>query len=267
VSLDAARPYLYGVTADWGFRFEVDEAGLNGEPVRFLRHRRLSAVISSFSDERVRATRANLSAHERVVAALRQEGTILPVRFGVLMETDQDVVEQLLERKYHALSDLLKDMDGKSELRVQASYLPDVILREAVSVDPSIVRLRNRLQGKSPAATYYDRIRMGEMVAAAVEGVRAQDNSSLTRGLSDLAVKTQPLATRSEQIAMNAAFLCRDRDIGRFEDAVASLADTHQRRLKFRVVGPLAPWDFVDVDLAQSGTEASPPNPAELRGA
>lgn len=263
----ATRSYLYGITADWGFRLELEGEGLDGQPVRFLRHRRLAAAVSDFSDERVRATRANLSAHERVVAALRQEGTVLPVRFGVLVDSDEDVVEQLLQGKYRALTDLLQDLDGKSELRVQASYLPDVVFQEAVSIDPSILRLRNRLQGKSPAATYYDRIRMGEMVAAAVERVRAHDNSSLSRRLGDMAVKARPLAARSEQIAMNAAFLCRDRDIGRFEEAVASLADENRRRLKFRVIGPLPPWDFVDVDLDPGRTGSAPLNPVGLRGA
>jgi hypothetical protein len=266
VTRHSTRSYLYGIARDRDFRINLDDGGLERQPVRFVRHQGLAALVSDFSDARVRTTRANLSAHERVVAAVAGEGTVLPIRFGVLMDSEQEVREQLLESKHQALVVVLADMDGKSELRVQASYLPDVVLREAVTVDPSIVRLRNRLQGKSPAATYYDRIRMGEMVAAAVERVRSHDGSALIRRLGDLAVRTRRLATRSEQIAINAAFLCKDRDIRRFEDLVASLAEENEHRLKFRVVGPLPPWDFVDVDLDGAGAEATL-NPVGLRGA
>lgn len=261
-----ARCYIYGVMSELDRAPDVDEGGLDGEPVRLLHHGGLSAVVGTFSEERVRATRANLSAHERVVDAARRVGTVLPIRFGVLMDCDQDVVEELLKGRRDLLSSLLAEMAGRAEIRIQASYLPDVALRDAVATDPSIVRLRRRLHGRSEAATYYDRIRLGELVAAAVQRVRAYDAASLTRRIDKLAVLTRPLPTRSEHIAMHAAFLFNESDLGEQEALLATLAKEHAKRLRFRVVGPLAPWDFVDVNLDERRAPSGRRPPVSVGG-
>jgi hypothetical protein len=207
-----------------------------------------------------------LSAHERVIDAARRLGTVLPIRFGVLMDSEETVIDELLRGRHQLLSSMLADMAGKAEVRVQASYLPDVALRDAVATEPAILRLRSRLAGRSTAATYYDRIRLGEMVAAAVERVRAGDAASLARPFADLAIDTRPLPARSEHIAMNTAFLLDEADIPKFEGVLTKVADEQSGRLKFRVVGPLAPWDFVAVELNEEAGSRGRRRPVGARG-
>lgn len=240
--------YVYCVMPEFDGPLHVGDGGLDGQPVQLLRDSDLTAVVSSFPEERVPTKRAHLSAHERVVEAARSHGTVLPVRFGLLMEGDGAVVENLLRRQRSTLTALLSELSGKSEVRIYAAYLPDVLIREAVRSDPSIVRLRNRL-GRSAMPTYYDKIGLGEKVAAAVARVQDRDGTSLVQRLSGAAMSARPLARRNEDLAMSAAFLVRDRDIPRFQRLVDRVALDERSRLWFRAVGPLAPWDFVDIEL------------------
>jgi hypothetical protein len=253
VSPPVERSYLYAVVTDTD-ALHIEGEGLDGQPVKVVRDGGLAALVSPFSKGRVEARRAHLAAHERVVEAARGAGPVIPVRFGVLMN-DRAVLEDVLRSRRRELRRLLAELDGTVEMRVQASYHPDVLLSEAVRANPAILRLRKRLDGRPASATYFDRIRLGELVAAAAEHVREADASALMRRLSARAVKARSLAARSEEVAMNAAFLVRERDAGRFDQELERVAAEEFQRLRFRVVGPLAAWDFVDVDLGGADSE------------
>jgi hypothetical protein len=60
------------------------------------------------------------------------------------------------------------------------------------------------------------------------------------------------LPARSDTVALSAAFLVDTRRRRRFDDAVGKLATEQEDRMTFRVVGPLPPWDFVDLDLGEA---------------
>ena len=55
-------------------------------PVYAVSQGGLAAVVSDSPFERYEATRANLVSHERVVEAVMQEQTPLPVRFGTIAD-------------------------------------------------------------------------------------------------------------------------------------------------------------------------------------
>ena len=90
-----------------------------------------------------------------------------------------------------------------------------------------------------------------------MERVRARDADLLQRRLARHALEARTLTARSEQLALNAAFLVVAGALARFERALSDISDDHRHRLTFRVVGPLAAWDFVDLDLAPGSPSVS----------
>ena len=107
-----------------------------------------------------------------------------------------------------------------------------------------MARLRERVQRVPEAASYYDRIRLGELVSAEVDRRRTEDAELVLDHLEPLAVAAtvQPPATQDG--AVDAAFLVERRRIDEFSGAVQQLASDMGDRLSLRYVGPLPPYSF-----------------------
>lgn len=245
------RCYVYGVVGEGAGRdLGVPDGGLKGATVSRVTHAGLAAIVSPLFSERVRSSRSDLSAHQRVVEFVAATGTILPLQFGVVMPTERAVREEFLEPNRSDLARLLDEMAGKVELRLRATYLGDLALQEAVESQSSIRRLQRRIQSRGEAASYHDRIQLGELVAAALERIKDDEAAEIFDRLGQHAVSVQALNAGREDVAFNAAFLVEETSRRLFDDAVDTLARDWGHRMSFQLVGPLAPWDFVAHDLA-----------------
>jgi len=81
--------HVYGVAAA-ATTLLRDLRGRQEAPVRLIVNGDLAAVVSEIdADARVR--RDDLLAHARVLETLVESGTVLPMRFGVVVETDEGV--------------------------------------------------------------------------------------------------------------------------------------------------------------------------------
>lgn len=254
----SGRCYVYGVVKHGSVGdLAVPDGGLKGATVSAVGSADVAAIVSPLASERVRSSRADLSAHERVVEFVAATTTILPLQFGVVMPGEQAVVADFLEPNGAELSVLLDEMAGKAELRLKATYLGDVALQEAVAGSSSIRRLQEKVRSRGEAASYHDRIQLGELVLAALEQIKAAETAEILDRLGRHAVAAMTLNARRDDVAVHAAFLVDDATRARFDQAVDALAEDLGHRMSFELVGPLAPWDFVAQDLA-TGQEPLP---------
>jgi hypothetical protein len=205
----------------------------------------LAAVVSPVSDPKVRVTRANLDVHQRVVERAAQSGTAIPMRFGVVADSEAELAEFLCTER-PALTRLLRQYADCVEFRVGASYRGNVAIREASDGTAAIRRLRARISDRPPDATYYDRIALGELVAKRIERNAERDCQRLGATLAAAAHRAKRLATRNSDEVFRGAFLVHRCDVARFDRRVAEIADRESERMTFSVFGPLAAWDFVE---------------------
>src|SRR5438132_446961 len=78
----------------------------------------------------------------------------------------------------HGVRADLSRLDGRVQMNVKVSYEEEAVLGEIVAGEPEIARLRRATAAAGDAA-YYDNIRLGELVAAALAARRAQDAERL----------------------------------------------------------------------------------------
>jgi hypothetical protein len=248
----AARPaedrtracYVYGVVrADT--RLPDELSGIAGGEVSLVRHEDLAGVISEISPQQTLGTRDDLLAHEAVVEALAAETTTLPLRFGAVVTTADAVVEEMLGPYHDWFTSVLEELDGARELAVSGEYVEDTVLREVIEEEPEVAQLRERIRELPEDAAYYDRIRLGELIVKALDEKRQADTDEVVRVLepysADVALRTPP----GEDTAADVAFLVTDQDLSDFEQAVDELGERWAGRVRLRMVGPLAPYDFV----------------------
>jgi hypothetical protein len=245
--------YVYGViaagTADW----RPPPDGVDDQPVELVERDRLAALVSDASRLPVRANRRNLMAHSRVLQFVIGERCVLPMRFGVVMPDRAAVEEELLAHNGEWLASQLSVFETYVELDVRALCPEEQLLRAVVRERPQLAELRESLRGRPGPATYYERIRLGELVAGAVAEKREQIAGWVAGKLGRLAAATKLGEPLHEQMLANVAFLVDRERIPEFDAAVDTLDRELGDDVRLRYMGPLPPHNFVDVE---AGTEA-----------
>ena len=118
---------------------------------------------------------------------------------------------------------------------------------EIVTENDAIRRLRDALDGRSPDETYYERIRLGEAVEKALADKRAHDEEAILSRLRPHVLKTRTNKIISDRMVLNAAFLVDADREPEVDAAVRALDAELGERLMFKYVGPVPPYNFVDI--------------------
>lgn len=243
-----APKYVYGVVRA-SPKGRLTSKGINGKPIRIISTQGLGALTSDVSEEPVEAGRDELLTHSRVLESALERGTVLPMRFGVVMPSESSVREELLALHREELAAQLDEMNGKVEVNIKGLYDEPFVLRELVEENPDIAGLRAALRDQPEDATYYERIRLGELVAAALDARRSADEHQIVERLADHALGVELGGTMHERMAVNASFLLERDRMGEFDRELDKIASEHGGRIRFKYTGPLPPHSFVELSM------------------
>lgn len=219
--------------------------GIDGAPLAVLAGDRAAALISDLVGDELRLGRDAMLTHARVLELALQQGTVLPMRFGIVMDGSEEVKYRLLEAHGAELRAQLDELKGKVEVRIRAAYEEDSVLREVVRDNPEIAELRRAVQGRPEDATYYERIRLGEIVARAVERRREHDAEAVLEGLAGEVIGVEVGDAVHERVVVNASFLVASERLAQFDETLERLAAGQAGRMRFKYTGPLPPHSFV----------------------
>ncbi|MFH9002769.1 GvpL/GvpF family gas vesicle protein [Streptomyces afghaniensis] len=235
--------YVYGIAASShpGLPEGMGGVGDPPRPVRILREGDLAAVVSE-SPEGLRPKRKDLLAHQNVLSEAGAAGCVLPMRFGSVAPDDNSITAVLAERAEH-YKERLRALDGRVEYNVKANHVEEAVLHQVMAENPDIRGLAeaNRQAG---GGSYDDKIRLGEMVAAAVKAREAEDAAALQRVLEP-AAEAVSVGPESTGWLANVSFLVDRKSADTFLAAVEE-ARKDLPHLEVRVNGPLPPYSFVE---------------------
>jgi hypothetical protein len=240
--------YVYGVVRARGGSLR-GERGINDQPVALVKSEGLAALTSDVPDEVLEAGRDELLTHSRVLEKAFERGAVLPMRFGVVMPHEQAVRDELLDPHRVELEGQLDEVDGKLEINLKGIYDEHAILREVLAADREVAALREAIQGKPEDATYYERIRLGELIAEALTAKRSEDERAIVDRLLPCVVAAEVGEAVHERMAVNASFLVERKRLERFDKAVDALGEEQAGRIRLRYTGPLPPHSFVELGI------------------
>jgi hypothetical protein len=252
---DAARAcYVYGIVPARA-ALPADARGV-GDPageVSLVRHGQVAAVVSDVPRDRALGTRGDLLRHSQLLDGIAASVPVLPMRFGAVLSDARAVADELLAPNHDHFAEVLSDLDGRAQFTVKARYVEEAVLREVLAEEPEIMALHEALRDRPVEASHFDRIRLGELIARAVERRRQADTWALVDELAPYAaaVACAPAAS-AEDVMVDAAFLVDREGWPAFERAVEGIAQRGAERIRLRLLGPLAPYDFV-ADLTGEG--------------
>jgi hypothetical protein len=222
--------------------------GIGGEPadVYTVNWRELAAVISDSPPGVQDPTRENVLAHQRVNETVMMDHTVLPMSFGTVFKTREDIIE-FLRSAHDAFADVLNKMENKLEFGLKVLWDRDAVLVELEQDDEDIRRLKSEIASQK-GSTYFARMQYGRLVDAALQARSERYVAEIFDGLRDVAVAARSNKPIGDRMIMNAAFLVSRPEEPAFDARVKALGARYDK-LTFKYTGPWPPYNFVNIRL------------------
>lgn len=249
--------YVYGITAGShpSLPEGMDGVGEPARAVRIIKEGELAAVVSD-APEGLRPKRRDLLAHQNVLSETGAGGPVLPMRFGSVSPDDAAVTAVLAERADH-FKERLRALADKVEYNVKATHDEEAVLHRVMSENPE-VRALTEANRSAGGGSYDDKLRLGEMVVAAVKRREVEDATEIQRALEPAAAAIS-VGPESTGWLANLSFLVEREAGDEFAAAVEEVRKAHPH-LDLRVHGPLPPYSFVEPGPAQHAEPAQAHN-------
>jgi Gas vesicle synthesis protein GvpL/GvpF len=222
--------------------------GLGPEPaeVHTIHYRDICAVVSNTPIVVQDPTRENVLAHQRVNETVMQKHTVIPMSFGTVFKTDDDITE-LLRSAYDAFSDVLNKMQEKFEFGLKVLWDRDQIIREIEDDDEDIRRLKSEISSQK-GSTYFARMQYGRLIDAALQARTERYVAEIFTALRNVSVASRSNKPIGDRMIMNAAFLVSREMEQAFDGRVKEIGQQYDK-LTFKYTGPWPPYNFVNIRL------------------
>src|SRR5437868_5082371 len=246
---DGAGRYVYGIIqSDEPASFGKIGMGGAGDPVYTITYRDIAAVVSNTAVFIFDPTRENALAHEHVIETVMKNYTIIPMSFGTVFRTDDDIHE-VLKSIYPSLKDVLNQMEGKLEFGLKVNWDRDRIIEELKHDDEEIRQFHQEITRKHLQSTYLARMQLGRMIDKSLAERSAQYVREIYEGLRNSCVASRDNKPIGDKMILNAAFLVERESEADFDAAVNRVAKKYGDRLNFKYTGPWPPYNFVNIRL------------------
>lgn len=241
--------YIYGVVPVT-LEELPDVAGVGDPPgeVTLLPHKDVAAVVSPIRGDQPLGKPDDLRAHYQLLNEIATSVPVLPLRFGAVL-ADVDSVTETLLRPYHdEFLDDLRQLENHVEFAIKGDYIEAELLHTVLTENKMAAQLRDQMRGMSEEASRDTRIALGELVQIAIAAKREDDATYLVTVLEPLTEAMTVREPPGEYGAVDIAVLVHTDKIDELTNAVGAASEQWQERMETRLLGPLAPFDFVNSD-------------------
>jgi Gas vesicle synthesis protein GvpL/GvpF len=235
--------YLYGIFLAPGPQ-DLALEGLDQQPVQTHAIDDFVFLYSEAQKERYLASRKNLLGHEKVLEQAMHAGyrTVLPLQFGLTIDTWEKVSVQLTTPHAAKLHTLLEKLSGHREVGVKLFWDSETELQALLAEDDELRTQRDSLEGRSLSMD--EVVRIGQRIEQAMSDRKQQIIQAFQTHLNPLAVETVENDAMTEAMIYNAAYLIPWETEAEFSEQVESLDQQFEGRLKIRYNDFTAPYNF-----------------------
>ncbi|MFF5173970.1 GvpL/GvpF family gas vesicle protein [Micromonospora sp. NPDC000089] len=243
---DETGLFIYGIVPS-DVEPTPDAAGV-GDPagaVDVVVHGDLAALVSEVGLEQPMGRPADLTAYQTLLDGTIEVAPVLPVRFGTVV-TGPDAVVDLLDAHHDQFADALDELEDRVQFTVHGRFDEQELIAEVLAGDPRAAQLADQVRGRSEPESREQRIRLGELISQTVELRREAENRQLIDRLAPLSLANVPRQPSDELDSVNVAFLVEADREDEFVSVLEEFAEQRRDLIRMRLLGPLAPYDFVD---------------------
>ncbi|KUI33835.1 GvpL/GvpF family gas vesicle protein [Mycobacterium sp. GA-2829] len=238
--------YVYGIVPG-DVEAEEDAVGVGDPPakVEVVREGDIAALVSPIPTDHPLGTPDDLRAHANLLDGTAAVAPVLPLRFGAVV-TDADAVAAELLREHHdEFRGTLDKLEGHAQYMVKGRYDEDTFLRDLLEESDQARALRDDIKAKPEEATRDSRMALGELIANTIEAKRQADTATAVQALEAAGLTVNVREPTHEWDAINVAVLAEVKSQADLEAVVDELAGNAEGRVDVKLLGPMAPYDFV----------------------
>lgn len=241
--------YIYGIIRHEGpLDFGLIGIGKRSDMVYGVNYNDICAIVSNSPIVQYEVRRVHMIAHEKVLEEVMKQFTVLPAQFSTISEHNDDAgILRILEKDYKKFDKLLNKMEGKKELGLKILANETHIYESIIEKYDDIRKMRGKLMKLNlpPSKTHYQRMKIGEMVAEALKNEIEDYKNKIIDFLSPLLEDIKINDNYGELMILNAAFLVKNDNEPKFDQAVKDLDEKYSHFMTFKFVGTLPSYNFV----------------------
>jgi hypothetical protein len=239
--------YVYCIIQTPGpLKFGPIGIGPESAEVTTVNFRNMAAVASETPIGILDPTRENVLAHQRVNETVMGKHTVLPMSFGTVFKTRDDILE-LLKSAYDAFTDVLIKMENKVEFGLKVLWDREQVVKQIEAADEGMQRLKGEIANQK-GSTYFARMQYGRMVDAALQARSEEYVRTIFDGLRGVSVASRTNRPIGDKMILNAAFLVSRNREDAFDAKVKEIGARFEK-LTFKYTGPWPPYNFVNIRL------------------
>ena len=243
----ADRYYLYGIFPAPG-PAELPLEGLDGQVVQAQQLGNFTFLYSIACQKRYLSSRKNLLGHEKVLEAAMEQGhrTLLPLQFGLIVESWEQVQVDLVDPYAEDLTQLFGRLDGCREVSIKVQWEPSTELELMMAENADLRAQRDQLEGTQLGMDQV--IFIGQQIEAALEERKQEIVDQFRQALTPLAKDVLENAPQTDVMIYNAAYLIAWESEAEFSEVVDAVDATFGDRLRIRYNNFTAPYNFAQLD-------------------
>jgi len=240
--------YIYGIVEEPQFRrFSV--LGVGETDVYTINQERIAAVVSDTEFSEIDPTRKNVQAHTIAQEALLKEYNLLPMGFGMIA-TDEGEVRRLLEDNYDGLLGELHRLAGKIEVELKVFWEQEAVINELQGENAELTRLKAKINSASSPVEVQNLLSaVGKLVESIVCDWKTRYAELVYDILQELSFEAKVNNPVGIKNLLNASFLIEKSRESEFKEQVYKLDTKFQGKMNFKYVGPLPPYNFVNLKM------------------
>jgi hypothetical protein len=240
--------YIYGIVDKSGFK-KFSFTGVGETDVYTINHQKIAAIVSDTEFSEIDPTRKNVQAHTIVQDELLKEFTLLPMGFG-MVAAGKDEVLGLLEKNYEGLTTELSRLSGYVEVELKLYWDPEIIIKEVQGESQELSRIKTKINAASSLLEKRNLlIEAGKLVDNIVLDWKTRYAGMVYSILSELSYQAKMNNPVGLKNLLNASFLIEKTHEGEFKKQVYELDSKFQGKVNFKYIGPMPPYNFVDLKL------------------
>jgi hypothetical protein len=240
--------YIYGIVEEPQPR-KFSFSGVGDAEVYTINHQRIAAVVSDIEFSEIDPTRKNVHAHIVAQDELLKEYTLLPMGFGMIA-TGEDEVRGLLENNYQSLLSELNRLAGRIEVELKVFWDQEAVIKEIQGESQELSKLRAKINAaSSPLEARNLMIEAGKLVESIVRNWKTKYAELVYGILKELSYEAKVNNPADIKNLLNVSFLIDKTREAEFREEVFKLDAKFEHKVNFKYVGPLPPYDFVDLRL------------------
>lgn len=249
--------YLYGLMSGRSSPSISKETGVTGQiHVTTLSGGHL--IYGPHDGTEIRAKRRYLLTHARVLERLTAQGTVLPMQFGMLADSIEDV-GTLVDEQKDVIADQMNRLAGHIELGVRIQFAEKRALAHQLSLHPELEAEKARLQARGTDAQF-SHAEFGRKLGERLERHRTHVQHDLVQRLKPFVADLVLRAPETEYQVLHASVLLRREEEPGFGPLLVDLARSSGfapgSEPEIKLVGPAPLYNFVRLNLTKKAEAA-----------